>query len=160
MSVNFNQPAHSQNMSAKSKRNERLYEPLSYLYLPFVMSEHWSKIAWCCVPCCQHVTVLVGWQRCQGDTGCTTGILNPLLNILRYQWQASTGEYAFNGRRDTSQRNSQTGHGERCGWLLSMLSFHSAFCLHRFSVWSTGHHNYSNIDDVLKMCKSVGTNPP
>ena len=84
---------------------------VSYLYLPFVMSEHWSKIAWCCVcaPRCQHVTVLVGCQRCQRDTGCTSGILNSLLNIQCYQWQASTGENAFNGHRDTSQRNSQTG---------------------------------------------------
>lgn len=32
-----------------------------------------------------------------------------LLNIPCYQWQASTGEYTFNGRRDRSQRNSQTG---------------------------------------------------
>lgn len=29
-----------------AKENERVHEPLSYLYLPFVISEHWSEIAW------------------------------------------------------------------------------------------------------------------
>ena len=141
MNVNLKSVYH---ISAKAKRMERIHEPLSYLYLPFVMSERWSKIAWCCVPHCQRVTALVGCQRCQEDTGCTTGILNSLLNIPSYQWQASTGEYAFNGRRDTSQRNSQTGDtGRAAGGFWACRSV-------VFSVWNTERHYYSSINDVLK----------
>lgn len=124
MNVNLKSVYH---ISAKAKRMERIHElSLSYLYLPFVMTERWSKIAWCCVPHCQRVTVLVGCQRSQEDTGCTTGILNSLLNIPCYQWQASTGEYAFNGRSDTAQRNSQTGDTGRAAggfWACHAVGF-------------------------------------
>lgn len=47
MNINFNTAYYLWHILVKSKRNERLYESLFYLYLPFVMNEHWSEIAWC-----------------------------------------------------------------------------------------------------------------
>ena len=80
---------HSQNILADIRHN--------YWHLPFVPSESSLKVVWCCVPCCQDVTVLEGCQRCQGDSSCTIERLNSLLNIPWYQWQASTLEYALDG---------------------------------------------------------------
>ncbi len=71
-------------------------ESFPYLCLTFVKREQWSKIVWYCALHCHHVTMLVVWQRYQGDIDGTTGILNYLLNIPCYQWQASV--VCFNGR--------------------------------------------------------------
>lgn len=125
-----------------SKKKREVYEAsLSYLYLLFVMSELWSKIAWCRVPCCQHVTVLAACQRCQAGTDCAVGILNCLLNIPCHQWSTSIAKYVLKGQ-ETHPRGipKQVTQGT-----LQMASEHAAIfsvLLHRFSDWSAGHYNY------------------